>query len=180
MVHHPLVVMFYSDNMAGYANNQLETKRAAIHELVMTKQYERIIWIFERAYRLNGFQQYGVLIEDDAEYWSLLKKVWTDSENIYENDATWRSLLGSDRPRRANMMDESEQANLAMLNEFVNVYRGTTADETRPGLSWTLREEQARWFANRFGHGKVVSQRIHKSRIIALNNTRGESEVIVL
>lgn len=181
MVHHPLVVMFYSENMAGVMNKQLQSKRAAIHDLVMTKRYEQIVWIFERPYRLNALEQYGSLIKEDAEYWALLKSVWTDSENIFENDAVWRKLLAADRPGREAMMDESELANFNLLNEFVNVYRGTTAEEDTPGLSWTLRQEQARWFANRFrSNGKVISQRIHKSHIVALNNSRGESEVIVL
>lgn len=181
MVHHPLVVVYYSENMAGYANKQLEQKRAHIHELVMAKCYEQIIWVFERPYRLNALQQYGMLIEDDQEYWSLLKKVWTDSENIFENDAVWRALLGSDRPGREFMMDDEERAEFDALPEFLNIHRGTTDDEERAGLSWTLNIKTARWFADRFKrNGRVVSKRIHKRKIVALNNSRNESEVIVL
>ena len=47
-------------------------------------------------------------------------------------------------------------------------------------LSWTLNPEKALWFSKRFNSEDTVYEaQIDKTRLIALFNTRDESEIIV-
>ena len=79
-------------------------------------------------------------------------------------------------------MDADERARLDELGETVTVYRGVRS--SRPGgvkaLSWTLDQNVAQWFADRYGRqGTVYEAKIDKKHIHALFLGRNESEVIV-
>ena len=79
-------------------------------------------------------------------------------------------------------MLEDEYQKWKSFDQTLTVYRGVTSyNEKRvKGLSWTLDEEKAKWFAERFGeNGKVYSAEIDKKDVYAYFGSRGESEVVV-
>jgi len=72
----------------------------------------------------------------------------------------------------------------APLHKLITVYRGIDVPGSMAGrlngLSWTLDEATAHWFAGRTGRPPVViSRRVRASSIIAVIEGRGESEVLI-
>ena len=60
------------------------------------------------------------------------------------------------------------------------VYRGTFSDDPRGGISWTLDETKARWFAGRLSVGGTVWQAtVNAAEILGYFVERDEAEVIV-
>jgi hypothetical protein len=123
---------------------------------------------------------------DDRSYWKAVADAWQDSERTPEADAAgWRRLLSADRSGRENLMTREEQEELAALPERITVYRGVNAlSYVVGGLSWTLDRELAEWFGRRFisdlWPGLVIEGQVLRRRIIALFQTRRESELLIL
>ena len=117
---------------------------------------------------------------DDRAYWRAVRVAWSDSDRT--RFALWREVFTAPRPRRADLMDDDERAELARLPERIEVYRGVTDWNRRAGISWTLDREMAAWFARRFAFssaGVVVAGTVLKERVVALIDDRAEREVIV-
>jgi hypothetical protein len=85
--------------------------------------------------------------------------------------------------RRAGYVSDTSQR----LTGEVAIYRGTLGEDPREGLSWTLSEEQARWFASRGARGvprdrstqTVWRATVDASQILGYFVERGEDELIV-
>lgn len=60
----------------------------------------------------------------DEEYWELLGDIWTDSENLWQYSWMLNTLLHSNRPGKAKMMNDDEHDFLAKLPEEFTIYRG--------------------------------------------------------
>lgn len=176
-LRHPLVyqVPFFSN---GSANAFYEQKIKALEEALKKKDYTQFVYLYERPYRLEIFKQVTNNLTD-TQYWSLLSSIWVDTENQWQNLEQWKKLLSANRPNRHYLMDESEVQLLNSLPEFVKIYRGCQKGLNENGLSWTLKESKAKFFAKRFSkEGIVLEREIPKSDIIAVLTGRGESEVI--
>lgn len=99
---------------------------------------------------------------------------------IGANLERWTEVLESDRPNRRYFMPVSDQRALKLLPQTVTAYRGCTK-ENENGLSYSLSEEKAKWFANRFNKGgHVIKRVIRKSDIFAYLRGRNEDEIITL
>jgi hypothetical protein len=66
------------------------------------------------------------------------------------------------------------------LEGELTIYRGTFGDDPRLGLSWTLSEERARWFAGRLGekHAAVWRAKVDSSDLLGYFVERDEAEVV--
>ena len=122
------------------------------------------------------------LSKDD--FSELLADAWIRSENPNSDaNLSSRELVSMFRSADKHLlMDESEINQLYNMDDIVTVYRGVTPvhEKNVKALSWTLDYETACWFANRFGQeGTVYEATIAKEHILALFNSRNESEVIV-
>jgi hypothetical protein len=176
-VRHPLVyqVPLWSN---GSANAYYLQKKKDLEIALAKKNFNQVIYLHERPYRLQAFIQIAKQLPD-TKYWSLLSSIWTDTENQWQNLEQWKELLSSNRPERHYLMDESEVQLLNSLPELVTIYRGCVKGLNEDGLSWTLNKSKAEFFANRFGkEGIILEREIPKSDIIAVLTGRGESEVI--
>jgi hypothetical protein len=176
-VRHPLVyqVPLWSN---GSANAYYLQKKKDLEIALAKKNFNQVIYLHERPYRLQAFIQIAKQLPD-TKYWSLLSSIWTDTENQWQNLEQWKELLSSNRPERHYLMDESEFQLLNSLPELVTIYRGCVKGLNEDGLSWTLNKSKAEFFANRFGkEGIILEREIPKSDIIAVLTGRGESEVI--
>lgn len=176
-LRHPLVyqVPFFTN---GMANAYYKQKVKAIEDALAKKNYNTVVYLHERPYRIQAFLDVMESMED-ADYWKLLSSIWTDTENSWQNFQMWNALLRSPRPERHNLMDEEELNHLASLPNEVVVYRGCVAGVNENGLSWTLDKTKAEFFANRFSkNGIVLEKTINKDEIVAVFLGRNESEVI--
>lgn len=78
------------------------------------------------------------------------------------------------------LMNEEELGVLADLPDQVTIYRGVRDRAGVYEMSWTLSQDKARWFANRFDtKGYVYKCTINKSDILCYNSGRGEQEIII-
>ena len=176
-LRHPLV---YQIGMRGngWANAYYLQKKADVEKALQNKKYDSFVWLHERPYRIEAFQEIEHLLSDTA-YWKLLADIWTDTENQWQNYEEWKDLIGSERGSRHYLMNEEEFNLLQSLSDEVTIYRGCQKGINENGLSWTLDKSKAEFFANRLGKkGIVLEKKISKSDIIAVFTGRGESEVI--
>ena len=176
-VRHPLVyqVPLWSN---GSANAYYLQKKKDLEIALAEKNFNRVVYLHERPYRLQAFTQISHHLSD-TKYWSILSGIWTDTENQWQNLEQWKELLSANRSSRHYLMDESEVQLLNSLPELVTIYRGCVKGLNENGLSWTLDKAKAEFFANRFSkEGIILEREIPKSDIIAVLTGRGESEVI--
>jgi hypothetical protein len=114
------------------------------------------------------------LLKDGLIYNETIRDVWLDSENIRQSPGRWRRAWES-----ANILP-TEWVALAATPNMVTVFRGGRGSNAWRGLSWTLNQEKARWFATRFSErGNLFSGVVAKAQIKAHLRDRNEDEVIV-
>jgi len=178
-LRHPLV---YQIGMwgNGLANAYYLQKIGDVEKALQNKKYDSYVWLHERPYRIEAFQEIEHLLSDTA-YWKLLADIWTDTENQWQNYEEWKDLIGSERGSRHYLMNEEEDKALSSLPDEVTIYRGCQKGINENGLSWTLDKSKAEFFAKRLRKdGIILEKKISKSDIIAVFTGRGESEVIFL
>lgn len=175
-LNHPLVQDIMVDAAPGFANARLKQKKEQLQRAIENKDWSSFIFIHERPYRFDALEEAVYTHEVDSPG-ELIRQVWIDSENIHQNYEAWGDLI---RDYGVTMSDDDKKAFDKLPEEFT-IYRGCTpAGDT--GYSWTVDENQAVWFAERFEHeeARVISSRIKKSNVRAFLAGRGESEVLVL
>ena len=163
------------------ANRAYLAKQKILQRALDEEDWQTVIWIHERPHRLWALGQIEYRLDDD-DYWPLLRDVWVDSENIWQNLEEWQDRLNEDRWGSHLMMDDEERAVYDALPEQVTVYRGAINGLNERSLSWTLDKERAEWFANRFdrdGGPIVLTGVVAKDEIRAYIASRGEQEILV-
>ena len=119
----------------------------------------KIYMMTNKPYGLT-FLKYAEPYLSKEDYSKILGDAWVRSENPHEdknyNKKELLSLFKNANPQE--LMLEDEYQKWKSFDQTLTVYRGVTSyNEKRvKGLSWTLDEEKAKWFAERFGeNGKV-------------------------
>lgn len=181
-VKHPLVISVLFTGMAYLLNDQLRGKQAALLEARTRHDWHRFVFLHERPYRVGALLSVSRFIADFA-YWNLVRSVWTDSENIWQwGEEAVRDLLLKRKGRKSVMNSADTSAFLALPPRFT-IYRGWHEPGTPFGWSWTLRQGQAQWFANRMLPGgsepRVEAFKVLRTDVIALFTERGEDEIVV-
>ena len=178
-LRHPLVYQFGMRGN-GWANAYYLQKVGDVQKALQNKKYDSFVWLHERPYRIEAFQEIEHLLSDTA-YWKLLADIWTDTENQWQNYEEWKDLIGAERGSRHYLMNEEEFNLLQSLPDEVTIYRGCQKGINENGLSWTLDKAKAKMFSTRIaleGEPLVLEKKISKSNIIAIFTGRNESEVI--
>lgn len=198
-LRHPLVYAVpYTAQLAPTYNARLKLMRQKTDEALANRDYQKYIWLHERAYRLHAFLK---VMEADQlsneDYWKFVGSFWTDSENIHQNFRHWLKLWSSQRPGREHAMDdgvgeddddseENERQRYAELPETMTIYRGYQYKASMRGLSWSLDRERAIWFAQRFAMintklpPRLATAEVRRESVLAYFNRRNEDEVVVL
>lgn len=185
VVRHPLVYAVpYFPGTNALLNECLRRKRDAAAKAVADRNFYRYVFLHERPYRLNALLEVADELEDDA-YWSLVRDVYQDSENVEELAAQWLPLLASNRPGRAALMTTEERSSLDALPDVLTVWRGAAdKDELAVGYSWSLSRKVANWFAWRTAEKGcrplLAEGSVRRSDALAYLETRGEEEILVL
>jgi hypothetical protein len=172
---------------------ELERRHAARRaKRLEAKDFHGYLKLFDGHERFRPFLKIHRQLSD-ADYWQCLALVWDNIEVSYPDRFCWLMLFQSNRPGRHLLMSRSEHRTLAALPEVLTVFRGYAKSKGRNGLSWTLTESRARFFAiyasgprrrylcrhveNR--PGMVVIGRCFKRDVLAYFDGRGEQEVVI-
>lgn len=184
VLQHPLVYQVPHVNN-GLANLTLRAKKRELERAVHGQGWHTYVWLHERPHRFDAmmrvFNNYGI---DELKRLDLIRSVWIDSENIWQHYDEWRELLSETDTQW--LMFDNERERLRSLPDVVPIYRGALAEVNEDGLSYTLDQDRARWFARRFGNAHegeepiVIHAEVPRDKILALFETRNEDEVIVL
>ena len=189
MLRHPLVYFVpFSDMQSKHANRLYEHRKADVAAALRNGEPHRFVFAHERPYRLAAFQEYlETSVEDvtDSEYWRVLSSIWIDTENYWQNKKDWIDMFQAHRHDRLHFMDMEERMHLAMMDSEFTVYRGATYLDAQRGLSWSLSEERAKWFAKRLHQPGgpppvVVEGAVRRGDVIGLLESRGEEEIVAL
>lgn len=180
-IRHKFIHGLYIPVLDSFLNEQLRRKQAAAILARANKDWDTFVFLHERPYRAEAFEEIADDMSDD-EYWSLLADVWIDSENIPEMRHIWDELLASPRSGRLSMMMDDERLEYDALPDTITVYQGHTEDRD-DGWSWTTDPSIAQWFADRFANmekspGYVTTATVSKKDVHAFLTRRGESEIL--
>ena len=115
----------------------------------------------------------------DEDVWELIINTWRSVETIREDFQSWLIMLGLRKP------NELFKKELPDNNLLIRIYRGGSPS----GLSWTLKEEKARFFAEK--HAKSFSSKnprklrifttmVNKNEVLFYNNHNLEEEVVII
>lgn len=191
VLHHPFVILpFYAPQMNQMANVLYEQKRRAAVAALRGNEWGSYVFLHERPYRMQAFLEIAEDLPND-EYWSLLRQMWTDTENFYFYRDAWIELLSRDVPGfRQHFMDDDERQKFDSLPSVVKAYRGVSSAEGFTGLSWSFDRSKALWFAKRYGgvddpesvdgpKGYVLTAEVPKSAVMACVLSRSEDEAII-
>ena len=182
MLRHPLIFCVpYSEQMNAITNKRYEEKKKKSKEFLDEGLFTAYVWLHERPYRIHAFLEVKDSLSD-IDYWETLSNIWTDSENIHQNQSTWKELLESDRKESHRFMSDEDREFFNSLPEEFTVYRGCIEDLNEDGFSYTTEKHQAEWFSKRFSKtgGKVIERTIKKEDVFAYTNSRGENEIIII
>lgn len=180
MIHHPLVIeMTYRKGFAGMPNASYAFKKQRSAEYLAKGEYAGYVFLHERPYRFQTFQDISDKIPVKA-YWPLLREVWEDSENIFENLSMWEEAWLGSVPTK--VMDKEEKKVFKSLPAYVTIYRGVQKKSYAYGMSFTVDRDRAVWFANRWQkkgeRGFLITGNVHKTGILGYLNGRGEKEIV--
>lgn len=191
---HPLVFsIMHSPQMNALVNEQLRQQKKKVAFAREAKDWSMFVFLYERPHRLQAFQ--SIAWRPDApsgpEYWALLGKVWSDTENARQDLAGWRDVLTADQEGREYMSSEGVRSMLTSppeefgLAPMTRVYRGYHHDDALEGFSWTLDRTRAKWFATRLREAsdppaKVATGWVARENVIAYITSRDEEEFVVL
>lgn len=185
VLKHPLVfdVPYFG---AGMANYRYKAKTKAIKQALAEEKWRTYVFLHERPYRLEALlilERMRRTAMTDQDYWGLVSSIWTDSENIWQNQEEWAEVFASPRKgKRKGLMDGGEYARWRRLPETVTVWRGAQREINEDGWSYSLDREQAEWFAKRFEWHEstpvVIEATVPRTNIVAYFRGRGEEEIV--
>jgi hypothetical protein len=184
-LRHPLVYsVLHHPQLNALMNETLRAKKAALKDYAARKEWHNFVFAHERPYRIEAFTHICWQLRD-KEYWRLLGTIYTDSENVYQNQDDWRECLTAERRHRDHMMRPDEREALAHDIDAENgtVYRGFHMDGGEAGLSWTTNSIVAGYFARRLaGHDvpRVATGKVDRKDILAFFDGRSEYECVIL
>lgn len=182
-ISHPLVIdAFVAPGYFAVVNHRYKLVKELVSEAKESRNWVKYFALIGPPYRLDKLK--GVLNElTDGEYWKLLGQMYILTEIVSFQQKTVRDLFSSSRPEREKLMDADEQKILDALPDELTIYRGYDLTNSK-GWSWTLSEEKAEWFANRWREASperrrnVATGRVRKKDVIAYFDGRNEKEII--
>ena len=183
MIHHPLIVEFYSEMKNGLINKQYEYKKTAIEKSKAENDWLKFIFLHERPYRfpamLRVINEQKPISED---YWKMVSSVWIDSENIFQHIKEWEKIWNTQIPNRSSIMNDEERNTIDNLPDVVDVWRGVNIKKGVRGMSWTINKDKAVWFSKRFKSKKsfLIHGQMKKHDILAYFTGRNEQEIVSL
>ena len=195
MLSHPLVIeVFFDPERSARVNQFFRYKQQAKAKALADRDWHNYVFLHERPYRVDAFTDIADMLGNE-DYWTLLRTVYVDSENVWQHREDWYELVGSGRAKRDLFSSDDVQCVFSLPPEqggllpTTVIYRGFRHDEDGlddglDGLSWTLDLARAKWFARRFPHkggvAMIAKATVDAEHVLAYITDRGEQEIVVL
>jgi hypothetical protein len=186
MIRHPLVYsVVHSPQLNAMVNESLKRKKEAVREARRQRNWNRYIFLHEKPYRIDAFTDICWKM-GDSKYWTVLGDIYTDTENLHQNQELWVGCLTAERRYRSHLMTIEERAVLTndLPAKDITLYRGFHDPGTVQGLSWTTNSVVAKFFARRLAQDGarcyVATGKVDRKDVIAFFDSRSEYEAVVL
>ena len=153
-VNHPLVSQEIANiNYCGDIHDAIEDALIKHEEDIESGNWEAVIYNHDRRHRVMAFAEYSNEL-GDVEYWRILGDLYRNHQmddeepTAHAENLLFREFFRSQRLGRENLMRHQDRAVFARLPDEFPVHRGFARGDGA-GLSWTLDEAIAKWFASR-------------------------------
>jgi hypothetical protein len=183
MVHHRLVITSLTTD-PSFVNKIYRDKLDKVKRAEADGDWSLYVSLHERPYRLDALLSAPKkgLKKNPSQFWSLVGNVWQDSENIHQNLRKWKRVWGMPIEGRRACMSAEDLRVFDLLPEQIEVWRGTSHKRYVDGISWTLDQEKAIWFARRFcskPRVPLVARGVaEKGDVLAYFGGRKEREIV--
>ena len=184
MIHHPLLITQLILSEVSNINRIYREKLHKVQKAEADGGWRLYVSLHERPYRLDALLSATKkgLQKEPSRFWDLVGHVWQESENIRQNLSKWKRLWGMRIEGRRACMSEKDISTFDALPEQIEVWRGTSYKRCIDGLSWTLDQEKAICFAQRFCARPrvplVAKGIVNKGDVLAYFGERNESEIV--
>lgn len=141
-----------------------------------------IVLLIRKSYRLTYIyylHKEGLSIKDCG---NILAPHWTTIETLtYDVNVKLSDILRYIKAADKNvLMDKDDLKKWESLPDEVTIYRGCKSKTGYKACSWSLDEDKARWFAERWnGTPYTFKAKVKKEDVIAYLSDRDEAEAIV-
>jgi len=158
------------------AEKILEEKMEGARGALKRGEWDKFVSLHEKHYRPSAVDYLESRGAPSNEIWKVLRRVWLMLENFEDTQMWWEQRFERANEEDAQLFMGSENwAKFLDLKFPLKIYRGGVAK----GLSWTVDEAQAEWFAERLGEGEVREMEVSKAEVFAFLEDRKESEIIL-
>lgn len=182
-VAHPLVQTVAAN--PGLTSRVYAATKQVLTEALEAEAWDKVVFIHARPYRLEALREHVLgearrLVDVSPEVRELATSVWLDSENTHEHRREWKALFSGWTPEHGLLLATAEDHKaFEHLPDDLEIFRGTNK-LGGGGWSWSLSEDTARWFAQRyFSKNRVLRASVPKREVFGFINDREESEILV-
>ena len=151
----------------------IDKRKEYINKCIDEKDFNTIFCLIEKPYRMQVFIENFYIIPNKYKY-NIFLEIYISSEYGFKEliESGFIDIILKYKP-------EKEYNGLP---EELIIYRGEgkLSTEKEKALSWTLKKEVAKFFANRFNsNGKIYKGKVKKENIIDYLKERGEEKNLV-
>lgn len=164
--------------------NDAQLWRSNMEEIINNaKDLIKIYMMVNKVYKLAWLKACKKFMSI-SDFSKLLGYAWVESENPnIDVNVTIEELIEwfeySDKEYLMSKDDFEAYNKLTSSNEPITLYRGIGSRSEKFGLSWTSNLDKAKWFANRFGTGYIITTKVSPSDILSYFGGRGEDEYVI-
>lgn len=154
----------------------LESVQKLIDEVKDEDLVARILALLAKPYRF-AWLDFSSDYQSAKDLGYTLEYIWTQSEFQTSNPQLKKKELIKlfKKADKKYLFHEPKES----LPEEVTVYKGYRDESSKDGMSWTLDEETAKWFANRFGNdGYAIKGTLNRDDVLAWFADSNENEIV--
>jgi hypothetical protein len=163
-------------------NDRAKQQRMYATTLLKEDHFSRFFSSLDKRLSLDAFRIFYSDIPKHDRY-GIFRSIYTKMEYGFKNEKEFLKLCFKDRFSSQEWNEAMLQLYLKLKNKkTITIYRGEGSKSTsyEDAFSWTLDEDIAEFFADRFDdEGKVYKAEIEFENIVDFLESRGEREVLV-
>jgi len=165
----------YKNFIKSFSEKEIEPCESVDDLLLLVRKSYRLTYLYflQKENTLTK-RECGNLL---GEHWTLIENLSVDTNVRKITVLSW--IKAADKE---GIMSKDELCAYRSLPDTITVYRGCQTVKALKGISWTLSEEKARWFASRFSvknNSLTYRAQICKEDVICYFAGRGEQEIVL-
>lgn len=177
---------------AKLRNAALARRRRLRKKKLASRDFSGFLITFQSHLLLPPFIGHVLPRVKGAQYWRILRTLWSELEVMMPDRKQWENLLGRAEPQPEHFMSKKERRLLGELPATLTVFRGFGHSGGEVGFSWTLNRATAvkfgyyacgsrRHYLTRYGGSRpfIAVARVRKLDVFAYLIDRDEAEIIV-